>query len=207
MRRVLHEGANAPTLAGAGYEVVIPAVITAGTGKKDAAFQIIAKGLADIGLWRVVVALPVELTGTCQRVPRLKLFGNRLAKQRALGVTRVVEFGFGASWPTRVQMRVRWAGDGGHGTRRPPGLSPAMMAASWALDAQIHAEGKFDNSDETPCRWCHPTTMAMTGREIDTFMARLVKTRLRPDRRKADATQAGPCPSHSTRFLPPALAR
>jgi hypothetical protein len=46
-------GADAPAFAGIGQEVVVPAVITPGSGKavgKDAAFQIFAKGLADIGL-------------------------------------------------------------------------------------------------------------------------------------------------------------
>ncbi len=45
-----------------------------------------------------------------ERVPGLEVFGNRLLQQRALRVARVVEFGFGARWPTRVWMRVRWAG-------------------------------------------------------------------------------------------------
>jgi hypothetical protein len=47
----------------------VAAVITASTGKaviKPAALQILAKGLADIGLGGVVVALAVELTGTGQ---------------------------------------------------------------------------------------------------------------------------------------------
>ncbi len=70
--------------------------------RKDAALQIFAKGLADIGFWRVVVALPVKLACAGERVPGLKVIGNRLVEQRALGVARVVEYGFGARWPTRV---------------------------------------------------------------------------------------------------------
>ncbi len=53
-------GADAPTFAGIGHEVVVPAVIAFGPGKalgKDAAFQILAKLLADIGFGHVVVAL------------------------------------------------------------------------------------------------------------------------------------------------------
>ena len=49
---------------GEGNEVVVAAVITPRPGKtvrKDAALQIFAKRLADIGHWRVVVALAVEL--------------------------------------------------------------------------------------------------------------------------------------------------
>lgn len=59
------------------------------------------------------------------------------------------------------------------GTVRPTGLSPALLAASTALDAQIHAAGHFDNSDENPDRWCYPNSTAMTGSEIDIFTARL----------------------------------
>ena len=56
------------------------------------------------------------------------------------------------------------------GTIRPPGLSPALLAASMALDAQIHAAGTL------PCdsdRHCWPNSTAMTGAEIDLFTARL----------------------------------
>ena len=124
VRRCLHHtpgvarGADSPAFAGEGHKVVIPAVITAGAGKavgKDAAFQIFAKGLAHKGLWRVVVTLPVELAGTGQRMPGLKMFGNGLVQQRALGVARGVEFGFGARLPTRERVQVRWAGGSGHG--------------------------------------------------------------------------------------------
>ena len=90
-------------------------VDTGNQHRKDAAFQIFANGLADIGIWRVVVALPVKLAHASEIEPGLEVFGDRLVEQRALGVTRVVELGFGARWPARVRMRVYWAGDGGHG--------------------------------------------------------------------------------------------
>ena len=73
------------------------AVATPRPGKaerKNAALQIVAKGLADIGLWRVVVALPAELARAGERVPGLEVFGNRLVEQRALWVARSVELGF-----------------------------------------------------------------------------------------------------------------
>jgi len=49
-------GAHAPVLAGIGHEVVMPTIVTPRPGKAmriDAAFQILAKGLADIrlGVW------------------------------------------------------------------------------------------------------------------------------------------------------------
>ena len=122
VRRRLHHapriarGADAPAFAGEGDEVVVTTIVTPGSGKalrEDAALQIFAKGLADIGLGGVVIALPVELTGTGQLKPGLEVFGNGLVEQGALRVARVVEFGFGARLPSRVQMRVRWAGDGG----------------------------------------------------------------------------------------------
>ena len=84
---------------------------------KDAALQIFAKGLADIGLGGVVVALAVKLAGTGQLKPGLEVLGNGLVEQRALGVARVVELGLCTRWPTRVRMRVglRWTCGGGHG--------------------------------------------------------------------------------------------
>lgn len=75
----------------------MPAVVTPRPGKavrEDAAFQVFAKSLADLGFWRVVVALPVKLACTGEFMPGLKVFGNRLVEQRALRVARVVEFGF-----------------------------------------------------------------------------------------------------------------
>jgi hypothetical protein len=62
---------------------------------KDAAFQIFAKGLADIGLGRVVVALAVKLACAGQLKPGLEVLGYGLVEQRALGVAPVVELGFG----------------------------------------------------------------------------------------------------------------
>lgn len=55
-----------------GDEVVISTVVTPHPGKavrKDAAFRLLAKRLADIGLGCVVVTLPVELALTGQRAP------------------------------------------------------------------------------------------------------------------------------------------
>jgi hypothetical protein len=141
MRRCLHHapgvarGADATAFAGIGHEVVVPAIVTPGSGKamcKDAAFQILAKGLADIGLGRVVVALAVELTATGQLKPGLEMFGYGFVKQRALRVARVVELWLCTRWPTRVRMGVRWACGGGHGAvpawagcLMMPGLYPA----------------------------------------------------------------------------------
>jgi hypothetical protein len=82
-------GADATALAGIGHEVVVPAVITPGPGKavgENAALQILAKRLANIRLGGVVVALPVELTSTGELKPGLKVLGNCLVEQRALGV-------------------------------------------------------------------------------------------------------------------------
>ena len=104
-------GAHATAFAGKGHKVVVAAVVTPGSGKavgKDAAFQIFAKGLADIGLWGVVVALPVELACAGQLKPGLKVLGYGLVEQGSLRVARVVEFGFAARlatrWPTRVRV-------------------------------------------------------------------------------------------------------
>ena len=111
-------GADTTAFAGIGNEVVMPAVITPGPGKavrKDAAFQIFAKRLADIGLGGVVVALAVELACAGERVPGLKVFGNRLVEKGALRVARVVELGLCTRLPARMRMRLRWACGGGHG--------------------------------------------------------------------------------------------
>jgi hypothetical protein len=72
---------------------------------KDAALQIFAKRLANICLGGAVVPLPVELAGTGEFMPGLEVFGNRLVEKGALRVARVVELGFGARWPTRMQMQ------------------------------------------------------------------------------------------------------
>ena len=66
VRRSLHHapgiarGADTPAFAGIGHKVVVPAIVTPGSGKavgKDAAFQIFAKGLADLGLGGAMVEL------------------------------------------------------------------------------------------------------------------------------------------------------
>ena len=96
----------------------MPAVITPGPGKtvrKDAALQILAKRLAHVGFWRVVVALAVELARAGEFMPSLEMFGYGFVEQRTFRVARVVELGFGTRWPTRVRMRLRWADGGGHG--------------------------------------------------------------------------------------------
>jgi hypothetical protein len=54
--------------------------------RKDAAFEVFAKGLADVGFWCVVVALAVELAGTGQFEPRLEVFGDGAVQQRVLGL-------------------------------------------------------------------------------------------------------------------------
>ena len=95
VRRRLHhtpgvvQGAHVPVFAGIGDELVVPAVITAGTGKavrNDAAFQIFAIRLADTGLWRVVVPLAIDLARTGQIKPGLEMLGCRLIAQHALGL-------------------------------------------------------------------------------------------------------------------------
>ena len=90
-------GADTTALAGEGDKVVVTTIVTPRPGKavrKDAAFQIFAKGLADIRLGGAVVALAVELACAGQVKPGLEVFGYRLVQQRALGMARVVEFGF-----------------------------------------------------------------------------------------------------------------
>ena len=67
--------------------------------REDAAPQIFAKGLAHIGYWHVVVALPVKLTGAGQLKPGLEVLGYGLVEQSALGVARVVKLGFAPACP------------------------------------------------------------------------------------------------------------
>jgi hypothetical protein len=69
---------------------------------EDAAFQIFAKGLADIGPGAVVVALPVKLACAGQLKPGLKMLGYGLVEQRAFGVARVVELWLGTRLPASV---------------------------------------------------------------------------------------------------------
>ena len=88
--------ANAPVFAGEGDEVVVSTIVTPRRGKavgEDAALQILAKGLADIGIWDVVVALPVELAGAGEFMPVLEVFGNRLVEKGPLRIARVVDNG------------------------------------------------------------------------------------------------------------------
>ncbi len=83
------------------------AVITAGACKavrKDAAFEVFAKRLADVGTWRMVIALAVELAATGQLKPCLEMLGHCAVQQGVLGVTRVVELGFVARVRTHVRM-------------------------------------------------------------------------------------------------------
>jgi hypothetical protein len=70
--------------------------------RKDAAFQIFAKGLTDIRLGGVVVALAVKLACTGQLKPCLEMFGYGLVEQSVFGVARVVELGL----CTRLSVRV-----------------------------------------------------------------------------------------------------
>ena len=59
------------------------------------------------------------------------------------------------------------------GTVRPAGLSAMLLAASIALDAQIHAAGLLPGNDSD--RWCYLTTTAKNGTELDLFTARLAR--------------------------------
>ena len=63
-----------PAFAGIGYALVVSTIVTPRPGqamRKDAAFQILAKGLADIRPGGVVVALAVELIRAGQLKPSL----------------------------------------------------------------------------------------------------------------------------------------
>ena len=71
-----------------GHQVVVTTTVTPRPGKavrKNAAFQIFAKGLVDLGLGGVVVALSARLTCTGQLKPGLEVFGYGLVHQSALG--------------------------------------------------------------------------------------------------------------------------
>jgi len=65
---------------------------------KDAAFQILGKRFAYVGLGAVVVALAVELACAGQLQPGLVVLGYCLVQQRTLGVAWVVELGFCSGW-------------------------------------------------------------------------------------------------------------
>ena len=69
---------------------------------KDAAFQVFAKGLADIRLGGMVFTLAVELASTGQLIPGLEVLCNGLVEQRPIGVARVVKLGL----CTRLSARV-----------------------------------------------------------------------------------------------------
>ena len=69
---------------------------------EDAAFQIFAKRMADIGLWCVVVALAVELAGTGKFMPSLEVLGDGLVQQGPLGVVPVVELWLCTRLPASV---------------------------------------------------------------------------------------------------------
>lgn len=82
-----------------------------------------------------------------------------------------------APTPTKVQMVSTADSSSGAvidiGTIRPPGLSAKLLAASLALDAQIHAAGALPGND--PDGDCWPHSRAMTGSEIDLFTARMAR--------------------------------
>jgi len=59
------------------------------------------------------------------------------------------------------------------GTIRPAGLSAKLLAASLALDAQIHADGLLPGNGAD--RYCWPNSTAMNSAELDTFAARLAR--------------------------------
>ena len=110
--------ADATAFAGIGHKAVVSTIVTPPPGKavgKDATFEVFAKGLADVGLGGVVVALAIELTCAGEFMPGLEMFGYGLVEQSALGVARVVELGFGTRLPARMRVRLRWACGGGHG--------------------------------------------------------------------------------------------
>jgi hypothetical protein len=119
--------------------------------RKNAAFEVFAKGLAHIGLGSAVVALPIVLTRAGQLQSGLEMFGYCFAKQRALGVARVVEFGFGtrcgpARMRMRLRLRLRWACSGGHGAMPAwagclmiLGLYPASLVLTLPCAVAIHS--------------------------------------------------------------------
>ena len=98
--------ADATAFAGEGDQEVVATVVATDARKavgKDAAFEVFAESLLYVGCRGVVVALAVELSGTCQLKPSLEVLGNRAVQQGALGVAGVVGFGgLGMLIPTRV---------------------------------------------------------------------------------------------------------
>jgi hypothetical protein len=77
---------HAPAFAGKGQQKAM---------RKNAALEVSGERFAHIRLWRVVVAQAVVLACTGKIQPSLVMLGHRLVQQLALGVARVVEFGFG----------------------------------------------------------------------------------------------------------------
>jgi len=61
--------------------------------RKDAAFQILLEGLSNVGPWRAMVALPVELALAGLIKPGLVVRGYRLVQQRAFGVAGLQSLG------------------------------------------------------------------------------------------------------------------
>lgn len=85
-------GTHTTALAGERHEEVVAAIVTADAGKavrKNAAFEVFAKGLLDIQRRRMVVTLAVELTGTGQLQPGLEVISDCAAQQGLLGVPGV----------------------------------------------------------------------------------------------------------------------
>lgn len=58
------------------------------------------------------------------------------------------------------------------GTRRPPGLSPTLLAASLALDRQIYESGVLQSD---PDRWAWPNGTAANTRELALMANRLAR--------------------------------
>ena len=73
--------------------------------RKDAAFEVFAKRLADVGTWRMVIALAVELAATGQVKPCLEMLGHCAVQQGVLGVTRVVAGAIGGHVVEYVRQR------------------------------------------------------------------------------------------------------
>jgi hypothetical protein len=72
-------GGKSVQLRGEGHQKVVPAVVTAGTGKavgEDAPFQILLDSFANLGLGAAVVALPVELDRASQLQPGFVMLGQ-----------------------------------------------------------------------------------------------------------------------------------
>ncbi len=85
-------GTHTTALAGERHEEVVAAIVTVDAGKavsKNAAFEVFAKGLLDLHSRGRVVTLAVELTGTGQLQPGLKVISDCAAQQGLLGVPGV----------------------------------------------------------------------------------------------------------------------